>query len=113
MWCSCERVKALASSFSFNQRLFYFESLLAFRKKNELLDAKLPIDSALSGWPKIFVPENSQTSLRHGKTISVEGFAPLGFVTIYSKKSKLPDEFLGIGESLANGRLSPKKMLVN
>ena len=93
---------------------FTFESILAFRKKNELLDAKLlPIDSALSGWPKIFVPENSLTSLRHGKTISVEGFAPLGFVTIYSKSSNLPDEFLGIGESLANGRLSPKKMLVN
>ena len=80
---------------------FTFESILAFRKKNELLDAKLlPIDSALSGWPKIFVPENSQTSLRHGKTISVEGFVPLGLVTIYSKKSKPPDDFLGIGESL-------------
>ncbi|MEC8644792.1 MAG: tRNA pseudouridine(55) synthase TruB, partial [Pseudomonadota bacterium] len=93
---------------------FTFESILAFRKKNELLDAKLlPIDSALSGWPKIFVPENSLTSLRHGKTISVEGLAPLGFVTIYSKKSKPPDDFLGLGESLANGRLAPKKMLVN
>ena len=91
-----------------------FESILDFRKKNQLLDTKLlPIDSALSGWPKIFVPKESHTSLRHGKTVSVEGFVPFGLVTIYSKSSNLPEEFLGIGEFFANGQLSPKKMLIN
>ena len=56
---------------------FTFESILAFRKKNELLDAKLlPIDSALSGWPKIFVPENSET---------VSGMAKLSLLKVSSR----------------------------
>ena len=91
-----------------------FESILDFRKKNGLLESKLlPIDSALSGWPKIFVPEDSQKNLQHGQTISIEGSTPLGLVTIYSKNSYLSEDFLGIGELLSNGRLSPKKMLTN
>ena len=91
-----------------------FESILDFRKKNQLLDTKLlPIDSALIGWPKIVVSKESQTSLRHGKTVSVKGFVPFGLVTIYSKSPNLSEEFLGIGEFLANGQLSPKKMLIN
>ncbi len=93
---------------------FTLNSILGLRKKYELLDAKLlPVDSALIGWPRIYVPEESQLSLRHGKTISVESLAPLGLVTIYSKNSKRPAEFLGIGEFLANGRLLPKKMVTN
>ena len=91
-----------------------FESILDFRKKNQLLDTKLlPIDSALIGWPKIVVSKESQTSLRHGKTVSVKGFVPFGLVTIYSKSPNLSEEFIGIGEFLANGQLSPKKMLIN
>ena len=93
---------------------FTFDSILSLRQKYELLDARLlPVDSALAGWPRIFVSEESQISLRHGKTISVESLAPLGLVTIYSKNSNRPAEFLGIGEFLTNGRLLPKKMLIN
>ncbi len=91
-----------------------FNSILSLRQKYELLDAKLlPIDSALAGWPKIYVSEELQVSLRHGKTISVESLAPLGLVTIYSKTSNRSAEFLGIGEFLADGCLVPKKMLFN
>ena len=93
---------------------FTLDSILGLRQKFELLDATLlPVDSALAGWPRIFVPENSRISLRHGKTIFVESLAPLGLVTIYSKNSNRPVEFLGIGEFLANGHLLPKKMLIN
>ena len=93
---------------------FTLDSIMGFRQKYELLDARLlPVDSALAGWPRIFVPEQSQISLKHGKTISVESLAPSGLVTIYSENSNRPAEFLGIGEFRANGRLSPKKMLIN
>ena len=93
---------------------FTLDSIQGLRKKYELLDARLlPVDSALAGWPRIFVPEESRISLRHGKTIFVESLAPLGLVTIYSKNSNRPGEFLGIGEFLDNGRLLPKKMLIN
>ena len=93
---------------------FTLDSMLGLRQKYELLDARLlPVDSALAGWPRIFVPEESRISLRHGKTIFVESLVPLGLVTIYSKNSNRPVEFLGIGEFLANGRLLPKKMLIN
>ena len=93
---------------------FTLDSIMGLGQKYELLDARLlPVDSALEGWPRIFVPEQSQISLRHGKTISVESLAPLGLVTIYSKNLNRPAEFLGIGEVLANGRLLPKKMLTN
>ena len=90
------------------------DAIMGFRQKYELLDARLlPVDSALAGWPRIFVPEQSQISLKHGKTISVESLAPVGLVTIYSKNSNRPSEFLGIGEFRSNGRLLPKKMLIN
>ena len=90
------------------------DSIMGFRQKYELLDARLlPVDSALAGWPRIFVSEQSQISLKHGKTIYVESLAPMGLVTIYSESSNRPAEFLGIGEFLANGRLLPKKMLIN
>ena len=93
---------------------FTLDSILGLRQKYELLDARLlPVESALAGWPRIFVPEESRISLRHGKTIFVESLAPLGLVTIYSKNSNRPVEFLGIGEFLANGHLLPKKMLIN
>ena len=90
------------------------DSIMGFRQKYEFLDARLlPVDSALAGWPRIFVPEQSQISLRDGKPISVESLAPLGLVTIYSKNLNRRAECLGIGEFLANGRLLPKKMLIN
>jgi tRNA pseudouridine55 synthase len=93
---------------------FTLDSIMGLGQKYELLDARLlPVDSALEGWPRIFVPEQSQISLRHGKTISVESLAPLGLVTIYSENLNRQAEFLGIGEFLANGRLLPKKMLIN
>jgi len=93
---------------------FTLDSIMGFRQKYELLDARLlPVDSALAGLPRIFVPEQSQISLKHGKTISVESLAPSGLVTIYSENSNRPAEFLGIGEFRANGRLLPKKMLIN
>ena len=90
------------------------DSIKGFRQKYELLDARLlPVDSALAGLPRIFVSEQSQISLEHGKTISVESLVPLGLVTIYAKNSNRRAEFLGIGEFRANGRLLPKKMLIN
>ena len=93
---------------------FTLDSIKGFRQKYELLDARLlPVDSALAGWPRIFVSEQSQISLKHGKTISVESLAPLGLVTIYAKNSNRRAEFLGIGEFRANGCLLPKKMLIN
>ncbi len=101
------------SSFSIEDCIT-LDSIKGLRQKYELLDAKLlPVDSALVGWPRISVPEQSQISLKHGKTISVESLAPLGLVTIYSKNSNRRSEFLGIGEFRANGHLLPKKMLIN
>ena len=93
---------------------FTFESIRDLRQKNEFLDAKLlSVGSALSGLSKVFVSENSEISLRHGKTICFECSAPLGLVAMYVKNSKREGEFLGIGEFLSNGCLSPKKMLAN
>ena len=93
---------------------FTLDSIQGLRKKYELLDARLlPVDSALADWPRIFVPEESRISLRHGKTIFVESLAPLGLVTIYAKNSNRRAEFLGIGEFRANGCLLPKKILIN
>jgi tRNA pseudouridine55 synthase len=72
------------------------------------LDALLlPMDQALSDWPEVELDQDSVWYLRRGQPVMVAGAPTRGQLRIYG-----PDRaFLGLGEVLPDGRISPRRLL--
>jgi tRNA pseudouridine55 synthase len=72
------------------------------------LDALLlPMDQALSDWPEVELDQDSVWYLRRGQPVMVAGAPTAGQLRIYG-----PDRaFLGLGEVLPDGRISPRRLL--
>ena len=73
----------------------------------QALDRRLmTADRALASWPSVVVPEPLRGPFVNGRAVPLEMDCPRGKVRIYS-----PDEeFLGIGEVTAAGRLAPRRI---
>ena len=63
-------------------------------------------DRALASWPRVVVPEALCGPVVNGRAVPVEADWPRGKVRIYSAD----EEFLGIGEVTAAGRLAPRRI---
>jgi tRNA pseudouridine55 synthase len=74
----------------------------------ESLDALLlPMDQALRDWPEVELDQDSAWYLRRGQPVMVAGAPTEGQLRIYG-----PDRlFLGLGEVLPDGRISPRRLL--
>ena len=77
------------------------------REGLEALDqCLLPADRALTSWPRVVVPAPLRGPLVNGRAVPVEMGWPRGKVRIYAPN----EEFLGIGEVTAAGRLAPRRV---
>ena len=69
----------------------------------------LSMDTALSVLPKLQVSETSGHFLRQGQPVLVPNAPCSGMVRLAFKN----DEFLGLGEVLEDGRIAPRRMIVD
>ena len=77
---------------------------LDFAEMDQLL---LGVDSGIAGWPAVQLDDDSAYYLKLGQPVQVAK-APLdGYVRIYQG-----DLFLGVGQILDDGRVAPKRMMV-
>ncbi len=67
----------------------------------------LPIDSPLLHWPMVQLADNAAYFLHQGQAVLVAHAPTQGWVRLYSKDSR----FLGVGEILDDGRVTPRRML--
>jgi tRNA pseudouridine55 synthase len=66
-----------------------------------------PIERALAHLPRVELPEGYAALVRRGQAIRPPLGAPPGWVAIYSTAGA----FIGMGETLADGRLAPRRLV--
>jgi tRNA pseudouridine55 synthase len=87
------------------ERQFSFASLDAMTP-SERLEALLPVDAALTHWPRLDLPADGVDAFRQGQPLSVPVPAP-GNVRVYAAGVG----FLGLGSLEADGRLVPLRLI--
>lgn len=88
-----------------------FDHLQATSEAGEsALDALLlPIEVAFVGWPSVQLSEDSAWYLKRGQPVQVARAPTQGWLCIFGPDQRL----LGLGEVLADGRVAPRRLLVD
>jgi tRNA pseudouridine55 synthase len=74
----------------------------------EALDAALlPLDQALTDWPKVVLGRDSVYYLRQGQPVLVPRAPTQGWVRLYTD-----EHFFGVGEILDDGRVAPRRLFL-
>ena len=68
----------------------------------------LPVDATITDLPKVTVDEESAYYLKRGQYVWKAGFNQPGPFRIYAESG----EFLGIGEQTAEGKIAPRRLIV-
>lgn len=68
----------------------------------------LPVDATITDLPKVTVDEESAYYLKRGQYVWKAGFNQTGSFRIYAESG----EFLGIGEQTAEGKIAPRRLIV-
>lgn len=91
------------------ERMVDLETLRARAAQGpEALDALLlPVDTAVSDWPRVSLDPDSAYYLQQGQAVQVPGAPTHGRVAIYGPGGR----FLGVGEILDDGRVGPKRLV--
>ncbi|MEE3197019.1 MAG: tRNA pseudouridine(55) synthase TruB [Pseudomonadota bacterium] len=76
---------------------------------NKLDELLLPPDEAIACWPRILISDTKRTQLLRGQTVEAEPQWPRSQVRLYSSYEGL----FGVGEVLVEGKLAPRKMMVD
>ena len=69
----------------------------------------LPADGAIACWPRILISDTKKIKLLRGQAVEAEPQWPRSQVRLYSSCEGL----FGVGEVLVEGKLVPRKMMVN
>ena len=67
----------------------------------------LPMDQALEGWPEVHLDQDSAWYMKRGQPVMVPGAPTEGLLKVYGPERT----FLGLGEILPDGRVSPKRLV--
>jgi tRNA pseudouridine55 synthase len=68
-----------------------------------------PADSAVEHLPEITLDIDSAFYLQQGQAILLSGNIPEGLIRLYNEQG----EFLGLGEQQSDGKIAPKRLIVN
>ena len=69
----------------------------------------MPADSAVAHLPAITLDVDSAFYLQQGQAILHSGNIPEGLIRLYNEQG----EFLGLGEQQSDGKIAPKRLIVN
>ena len=86
------------------------DKLIALAEEGfDALDAHLmPMHLALADWPEINLSDNSAYYVRQGQPVLVPKAPSNGWVRLMGEK---PDDFIGVGRILDDGRVAPKRLV--
>ena len=76
-----------------------------FKTLNKLL---LPTVSAVSDWPEVRLTENTFYYVQQGQPVVVPKSPTEGWVRLMMQET---DQFVGVGEVLADGRIAPRRLV--
>ena len=65
-------------------------------------------DAALVDWPSVELDAAGVEAIRHGQEVNAEGAGPAGLLRVYGPERA----FVGIGECVAPGRVTPRRLLL-
>ncbi|MDY6992842.1 MAG: tRNA pseudouridine(55) synthase TruB [Pseudomonadota bacterium] len=80
---------------------------LEAQEPQNLVDFLKPLHSVLTHWPSVNLSLEIATYIRKGQTVHVACPPRQGWVKLLTEE----DEFLGIGQVLADGRIAPKRLI--
>lgn len=75
----------------------------------ELDSVLMPMESGLDGWPDVHLSEEAAFYLQQGQAVFVPNLQNNGYLKLYNNQS----QFLGIGVMLDDGRVAPKRLMIN
>lgn len=83
------------------------EQLAAEKNYSKLDDFLQPLDTILSGYPELYLAENTSYYLRQGQPVMVPSAPVSGLVRLKTKDGR----FIGIGEMNADGMVAPRRIV--
>ena len=84
------------------------------KEEGNLDDFLLPVSTAVSQWPEVKLSESSSFYVRQGQPVQVAHAPTEGWVRLTeSASSDDGDIFIGVGEVLDDGRVAPRRLVVN
>jgi tRNA pseudouridine55 synthase len=73
----------------------------------------LPVDSVVGGWPEVRLNDDTAYYLRKGQPVIVAHAPSSGWVKLSEVSDEGSTRFLGVGEILDDGRVAPRRLVVN
>jgi tRNA pseudouridine55 synthase len=73
----------------------------------------LPISSAVRQWPEVKLNDDTAYYLRQGQPVIVPHAPPSGWVRLEEIIGGDSTRFMGVGEILDDGRVAPRRLVVN
>ncbi|MFT7133368.1 MAG: tRNA pseudouridine55 synthase, partial [Cyclobacteriaceae bacterium] len=77
-------------------------------------DTLLPVGAAVSDWPAVELPEVTSVYFKQGQAVQITHAPTSGWVRIFSEATnEQGSEFLGVGEILEDGRVTPRRLVAS
>jgi tRNA pseudouridine55 synthase len=73
----------------------------------------LPVDSVVAGWPEVRLNDDTAYYMRKGQPVIVAHAPRSGWVKLSEVSDQGATRFLGVGEILDDGRVAPRRLVVN
>ena len=72
----------------------------------------LPVESSIENWPSVQLTELTAAYFKQGQAVQVAKAPANGWVRIFSESDLKGPVFLGVGEILEDGKVTPRKLVV-
>ncbi|MGE0623562.1 MAG: tRNA pseudouridine(55) synthase TruB [Pseudomonadales bacterium] len=92
--------------------LVTFEQLEKALEHGSLDPFLLPVDSAVREWPEVRLTDNTAYYLRQGQPVIVPHAPTSGWVRLSEVEDDHTTKFIGVGEILDDGRVAPRRLVV-
>jgi len=90
------------------------EGLLQIKGFDGLDGSLLPVAEIVSDWPALEVPDMTAAFFKQGQAVQIAKAPTAGWVRIFSEATaNRALEFLGVGEILEDGRVTPKRLVAS
>ena len=77
-------------------------------------DTLLPVGAAVSDWPAVELSEVTSVYFKQGQAVQITHAPTSGWVRIFSEATnEQGSEFLGVGEILEDGRVTPRRLVAS
>ncbi len=92
--------------------LISFATLEAAVEDGSLDPFLQPISSAVQGWPEVRLTDSTAYYLRKGQPVIVPHAPTSGWVRLAEVRDDQSTRFIGVGEILDDGRVAPRRLIV-